>query len=467
MRSESTLSRVAGWGALVVLSILVGGAVGKWSILGAGAAVGVVAFAAAAIRPKLATYFVVVFGVLQYLFTKSYAVLPLAVTVLDDVVLAGVLVRSLVDILSGRRRFGSPLVLAALAVWVGSGVANSILRGGSLSLLVLALRGIALPAAVLLAAGLYFDERTDRERIRWAVIGICTFHAGLSIVQWLGAPARFDVGYGVLGPGGANSAGFLDLIGLVWLLAKPLERRHWVIAAVLMMSPIASSSRAAIYVLPLAVFIVLLSRNSLSRGLARAMGAVSIAGMALWGYSVAVGRGLEELAVGALFKSQFIAGQGGRLLYVAALPQVLHRDPVLWLFGLGPGNFTSYVGVGTLVPAFQLVAFTRSDAETGYAYPDIEWAALLGEYGIVGTAAVVTMLTAPVVRWFRRREVLIAMQDVTIALPAVMVIILVAMTTLNVLEVQPLAYVGWLTAGLIYSLPEPPAGALSAQEAPR
>lgn len=439
----------------VIAAMFTGAVIGLYGDMGAGAVAALIAIVAAALRPREATYVVLAFGLLQFLFTKSYPILPLWVSGLDDVLLVGILGRSILDMIARQRNLNAPVVLTACIVWITCGALTGLSRGQSMLTMALAFRGIVLPIAMLLAAGLYCNNSCDRERLRWVIIVEVAFHAALSIVQWAAAPYEFDVAFGVLGPGGANAGGFLDLMALLLLLSRPLAKRDFLVATILIIAPITASARAAIYIMPLSLLVLFFSRGSVLKGVVRGLGALSAVGIVLWSYSIIRGGGLEEFAINQLIQAQYNPGQGGRLLYIMSLPRVLGNDILLWLFGLGPGSFTSYVGIGASAPAYLLVAPIRygiNDIKLGFAYPDIQWAALLGEYGLAGTIAVSVMLFAPLLRWWKRHREIAARGDVTVALPAIGVALFAAMVTLNVLEFQPLAYVYWTIAGLVYSL---------------
>lgn len=439
----------------VLAAVFTGATIGLYGDMGGGAIAALIAIVAAALRPREAVYVVLAFGLLQFLFTKSYPILPLWVSGLDDVLLIGILGRSILDMIACQRKLNAPVVLTACIVWITCGALTGLLHGQSMLTMALAFRGIVLPIAMLLAAGLYCNNSCDRERLRGIIIIEVTFHAALSIVQWAAAPSQVDVAFGVLGPGGANAGGFLNLMALLLLLSRPLTKRDFLVATILIVATITASARAAVYIMPLSLLVLFLSRGSVLKGVVRGLGALSVVGIALWSYSMIRGGGLEDFAFNQLIQAQYNPGQGGRLLYLMSLPRVLGNDMLSWLFGLGPGSFTSYVGIGVSAPAYLLVAPIRygiNNFKLGFAYPDIQWAALLGEYGLTGTIAVLVILFAPILRWWKRHGKIAARGDVTLALPALGVALFAAMVTLNVLEFQPLAYIYWTIAGLIYSL---------------
>lgn len=440
-------------GFTAIAAVIAGAMIVLYGLLGSVVFLALIVIIAAALWPREATYVVVTFGLLQFLFTKAYPILPLWCSGLDEVLLVGLLGRTLFDLCDRpHSKFKAPAVLAAYFIWSICGLLTGVARGQSIVTMALAFRGINLPLTLLLAAGLYFKETRDRERLRWIIISVGVFHAALSILQWAADPYKFDVGFGVLGPGGANAAGFLDLIVLLLILSRPIRKWSLVIVALLIFAPIASSARAAIYIIPFSVLTLYIARGAGLKDVMRAVAVLSVLGVALWSYMTFRGGG-EEFAVRQLIEAQFNAGQSGRFLYILALPRVLGSNILLWLFGLGPGAYTSGVGVATFASAFRSAAYIKDSATGGfaYAYPDIQWACLLGEYGMIGTIAVLVLLLAPQLRWWEQHREIAERGDITVILPAIGVMLIAAMTTLNIMEFQPLAYTCWTVAGLIYS----------------
>lgn len=434
---------VAVMGASIVgIAIAIRGEVGAVVILA------LIAFAAAVARPAAMLPVALVLGLLQFGPTRAYPILPVGASFIDDVIVLGLFCRWLIEAI----RYGPSVdrgMIAPLALLAAIGVVSALVHAQSIDRMLLAFRGLLLPATLYLVSARYAeDPRLRRRLIRW-VVALAALHAVAAIGQWLSSPGKIDSAFGLLGAGGANALGLLALIAACLIVASErMSAARWVLIAALCAGMVASSARAAM----IATFpaLVVAMRNRLVRVrsfvLVGLLAAVTILSVSHY-YRVS-GRDIrEDLAPSYLLHAQYVPEQGGRMLYLAAVPGMLQASRWGWVLGVGPGGFTSYVGVNARSKTLLAVAPPSTLSESGLGNADSEWVAVLGEYGIVGLGCILVLMIRPAVVALRRQRAG-DLDIMTGAMPAIVVTGLLGATAMNFLEYQPLAYAFWILAGV-------------------
>lgn len=461
-------------GIVALLAVVIGVGVGKDPIVGAGALFAAVLLIAAFALPKQAIVAVVVVALLQYVPTRAIPLLPQQAVLLDDLILVGIVARVIADLALSRVRvrlwIWMPLVALA-AVSAASSFANHVDAVVAAN----ALRSLLLPMGLVPAAAVYLRTPNDRLAVLDVVVTIAVVNAAVACIQWLSNPASPDVAWGLFGKGGANGSGFLSLIGLVLALVAPWSfRRRSLAMTVLGAGLLVSSARAAILVAP--VVLLIAGWRSVSGTRARRVASVLLVLLLTFGvlfYYRSAGRSLgDELNPATLLAGQQTAGQGGRLLYLRAVPAVWSSRDLAVLWGVGPGGYTSFVGMNRLAPAFVSQARVRTDSLTGYAFPDMQWTALLGEYGLLGTLAATLLVLLPIVHARRLSHASAASADAAlgISMSALLLVWIAGLTAVNLMEYGPVAIPLWTLVGAAVA-PDPlhagtPAGTASTADEP-
>jgi len=128
------------------------------------------------------------------------------------------------------------------------------------------------------------------------------------------------------------------------------------------------------------------------------------------------------------------------------LPRALSRSGYAWLWGLGPGQYTSFVGMNREAPAYVAERRTTSESATQYTYPDMQWTSLIGEYGLGGLAGVALLVGGVLAGGARRRRagpvtgvVTPWEEGLVLAVPGLVLVLVLGMTSMNFMEYWPLA----------------------------
>lgn len=445
-------------GGLLVASGTCGFLVARYGLDGAGIAIAGAGVVLGILRPREGALLALVLGLVQFGPTRTFPVLPQIFTLADDALIVGLALRWLSDSLL-RRTVTNPWVSGGLGAWaVATGVSALVARTTPATVL-LALRGIGLPMLLYPVVATYVSHAASRRWVVRIILWNAVGQAVLALFQWAANRGNIDAAYGLLGPGGANALGFVLLSGVVFIAAEErLTAARWVEAIGITIGIVAASARAAMFGIPVAVAIAVRRRLARLRVVTLVIVVVGAALLAVGYYYQNSTRSIAyDLSPSSILEAQTVPTQGGRLIYAFALPGVLSRQPFGWALGVGPGGFTSYVGVNDRSPAYLDVAPFNSASSTGRASPDNEWVAVLGEYGLLGLTILLLMLFRPAWLAFSMRRVggtgLIEDADLLVnVLPAALFLVLYGGMSINYLEYQPLAYVWWATAGLMESL---------------
>jgi len=439
-------SRLPRWVLLSTpsLAVLLGATVGLAPVRGTAVVFGAVLLVVAFIRPKEAVFFILAYGLLQFGWTRTFQLVPETVALADDVALLGLGLRLLVDIVSRRVWLPSWWMIGVVG-WLGVATFTWLARSLPAEQSLLALRGVWLPVVVSGALFCYLVDVRDRRGVVKLIIAVAAIEGVLAVTQWLANPTNPDAAYGLLGPGGANLLGYqLAISATVIISIGSSSWRTAVRALPAVAGLVATSARSALLVFPMVLLAANVRRLRLRTVLVLSLAtAAAVAGVGTY-YSTA-GRSVEQdLSPRRLLESQRIGERGGRLLYAAALPEVLDRLEGGWLIGAGPGQFTSFVGVTSRAPLLVLNAPPSSQSQTGYAHADIQWVAILGEYGLLGLACAMTLVIGPVVASLKTEDDGDEMlRSLRASLPAVAALVVVGSTANNFLEFQPTAYLWW------------------------
>jgi len=117
------------------------------------------------------------------------------------------------DLLLGREKLPW-WMWGGFGVWLGAAVMGALnSTNATLTVTADALRSVVLPAMLLPAAFTYLVDSRSRSLLARTFVAVAVLNAAVGCVQWALRPANPDAGYGLLGPGGANAAGFLALMG--------------------------------------------------------------------------------------------------------------------------------------------------------------------------------------------------------------------------------------------------------------
>ncbi len=436
---------------VAALSLALGAAVGALGLLGVGAFLAFVVVILAFAFPRKALYVLIIAAVGQYVLTRMFPVLPQPAVLLDDAIALGIVARLAADMALSRVRPPFWLV-APLGAFLVVGVVSSALNSVGIEVAVNAIRAVALPTMLMPAAAVYLEGVGDRARMVSVILAVCFVNAALSVGQWLTDPARVDIATGLLGPGGANGSGFLSLLGLVLAFVAPSSRRWRLLAVgVLGTGLLVSSARAAIVAAPAALLSAGWRRAGGTK--ARRVAAVALVAVLTIGlgyYYQLAGRDIQQdISPTVLVQGQTTAGQGGRLLYLFAVPSVWNTSDLGPLVGIGAGSYTSFVGMNRLAPAFVAQARVRSDSLIGFAYPDMQWTALLGEYGLTGTVFAALCFLWPLLR-IRRCDVSLLVPghgSMLMMMPALFILWVTGMSAINLMEYGPVAVPMWVLVG--------------------
>jgi hypothetical protein len=439
------------FGIVAVVAAAIGVAIARDPLTGTGALFAVVLLVGAFALPRQAIIVVVVVAMLQYLPVRAIPVLPQEAVLLDDLILVGIVLRLVADLALSRVRVRF-WILGPLVGFILVAVASTLVNRVAPVWTANALRALLLPMALVPAAAVYLEEPKDRLTLLNTIVALAVINAVASFVQWLSNPASPDIGWGFLGPGGANGSGFLSLIGLILALVAPWSFRRRALAMLILGAGLlVSSARAAILIAPAALLIA----GWRNVGGTRARRVVSILLVVVLTFGVlfyyqSAGRDLgDELSPASVLEGQQVAGQGGRLLYLRAVPAVWADSELGAVWGVGPGSYTSFVGMNRLAPAFVRQAPVRADSVTGYAFPDMQWTSLLGEYGVLGTLAAVLLVLLPTIHARRLSRVLASPVDgaLGIAMPALLLVWIAGMTAVNLMEYGPVVVPLWALLG--------------------
>jgi len=407
--------------------------------------------------PLAALYAMAVWVPLQYLPTRQYALVPPAAVWLDEVLLAGLAVVATVAASRWPVRVRLPFVIP-LACFVAAVVASSIYNRTSLVELVLGLR--APLQCALLALVVAAIDVPDRHLIRLAAIAVAlgTLQAPFAIGQLVATHELMsrDEVVGTMWRGASNSmAYFLALVMLplagLWL-RRPRPRWPLAALAVMMVPLVFSSSRAAYYLVPLAVVVAFRRRLRHDRRLQLTLcgGAVLAAALFLVYYAVKpMSPGSEvhaELSPQRVFQEQLDPkGAMGRLYYLGyAWNLLVSRGVPGVLLGVGPARFSSTSG--SYLDAPLLAEATRG--AHAQVIPS-QLVATLAEAGVLGLAAL-TMAVVAGVQTLRRAALRLAdpaWQGWAEGAVAAGVFVLLAIPVDNVLELQHVAYYFWGMVG--------------------
>ncbi len=432
-------------------AVVAGVSAAAWGGRGGIVVAALLAFTAAVVFPHGTLPVVLVLGLVQFGPTKAYPVLPIEFSYVDDIMVLGLFVRWFLE--TTRERKPVPLGLALpLGLLAVVATVSAFANGRPASQVLLAARGLLLPMALCLVAVRAGSEAASRALLLRIVKIVVVAQAVLAMVQWLARPWHVDGAFGLLGPGGANALGYLFVI-VACLEIPTLGRRRvaeWAALTALVAGTVVAAARGA-----MAVLVPAVAAASRAVRRARMAGAVAIlAGVlvaSVTAYYAASGRDIGiDLAPSSLIRAQGISEQGGRMLYVALLPAVLNGTPGGWVYGVGPGGFTSYVGMNARTALLVRTAPRSADSQTGLGNADSEWVAVLAEYGIAGVLCVLALMLRPaLVTWKRTRTAEGEASDaLSNAMPAIVIVTVFAAASLNVLEYQPLSYVFWVLAGL-------------------
>ncbi len=401
--------------------------------------------------PVLGMAVAVAMGMLQYALTKSYPVLPSSFTLVDDVVVVVLFMRWLGSVSLGRARVPGWFSCWA-ATWLTFALVNVAASGLGASWSLEGLRSMFLPLMLYPIASEYAGRERALRFVLRVVVLVILVGAGAAIIQALASGAVGDQAYGLLGPGGANVLGFTALLGATILLSEPnLGPAQWAGVAVMLGALAASAARAALFVTPIALFLTLRGRPAKVMRLVIMIAIVAVGVQVV--ATVYSASGLDassSLSPDALVRDQNNPNFGGRLLYAKALPKLFQQDALNWLTGLGPGRYTSAVGVQKMAPAYVAARPISTTTATGYANADSEWVTIVGEYGLVGLMCAVLILARPAYLALRAPLLLSlpkARQTLTRATPAIICIAVMAAFSSNAFEYQPFAYALWVLLG--------------------
>lgn len=439
-------------GIACCLVVAAGAGIAKDPVV-AGISGGVALVALAVVFPVMGLLATLVLGILQYSLTKAYPILPTSFTLVDDVLVLALFLRWIGAV--GLRRTSPPIWFVGCAgVWLGMAAINLTLNGVEATWALEAVRSMFLPLLLYPIACQYAgSERIVTLFLRTIVLVILACGV-VAVIQAATIGGIGDKAYGLLGPGGANVLGFILLLGFVVVLSSPRGATWRLVAAALLIGGIvASGARAALVASPIVLLPLLRGRRG---KVALVLGGICV--VLASGY-LAIGAfshsGLDSsslLSPRAVLNSQRNASQCGRLLYLEALPRVFRGDTSKWLVGVGAGQYTSVVGTQRRAPAYLKERPSSSTSSTGYAFADLGWTTILGEYGVLGLICVLLILARPASRSLRSQMTLHqlppARQTLARAVPAVVFVGMAASLIVNAFEYQPFAYPLWLLLGL-------------------
>lgn len=423
------------------------------------------------LRPKAGVFIVLTWAVVQYWVVSDLSTLPGPAVWFDEYVLVvlvfAVAFRAVTQRALRLPRITGPPVLALVIVGLLSAMYNANFGLPTL----LGLRGL-LQYYVLVLALLNIDW-TDRDTLRLARLGVLTLVAqtvavGVQIVS-VGnplqviaqqTPASFSAGgfgdlfTGTFGAGGANSLGFLCLLGVACALAATIvvsSARPWITVAVAAaVFPWLMSSSRTSYIVALSyaatvAFLFLAMRHRRSAEVLAGT-AVSLAIVFNRALADAAGRILD---VGISTQTR---PYSARLLYGSLISQLLRGDAGNRLLGLGPGMFGSFTS-GVLQTKYELLYRGYFDVSGSVVRRSLDSGilSLWAEFGAAGIA-VLSWLIVRVVRCVlgsQGPEQPPMTRAIGLAALAALFVLTLGALTNNIWEIQGVASWCWILLGLL------------------
>jgi O-antigen ligase len=219
----------------------------------------------------------------------------------------------------------------------------------------------------------------------------------------------------------------------------------------LLLIPLAlTSSRAALFLFPLGLVTILGLRRLLQKrvlALFAILGVVGLLAVAIY-YRNRPGTLVNDLDPRNLVAEQLDnVTSPGRLRYLAITYELIMESPLTALIGYGPGTYASTAGSGLRAPLLVQV--------TNNAYsPNIqsELAAVLGEYGILGTALLFGLYLSALLLNFRNSGRVHSpfWRGIGLGMRGVSVMFLAGVFTERLWEIQPIPYYFWFFTAALF-----------------
>lgn len=407
--------------------------------------------------PVFALYLIAFWNPFQYYLTKNTGLLPSWSIWLEDLSVYLLFLVTLVVIIrkNGRVRTTSvdPWILMFLAIATVSTIYNYVnpiyVAAGLRSQLQYVL-------LFLVIVNLDFSE-TTLKRFFLISLSIALLQAPVSVAQFLQeGVGRYnpDAVFGTFAWGYANIVGYYLLIFVLVLAglgmtAKHYSRLYFLSALVLLVPIILTSSRATIFFFLIGMVLLLGKRLFSKRVLITfPILVIALAIFVMIYYGNRLGDAQTELDPRKLVAEQLDnVNSPGRLRYLEITYNLMKNDAATLLVGFGPGTYASTAGTGLRAPL--LVKVT----ENNYS-PNIQSqaVAVLGEYGLLGTAVLVCMYITVLLMMFRASVKLTDpfWKGIAVGMRAVSVVFILGIFTERLWEIQPIPYYYWFFAAAVY-----------------
>lgn len=452
---------------LVVAPLIAGATIANLPTLGIIIVVGTSLVLLAVSDIGLGCLLVVLWAQVQYLFTTYLGLFSHPAVWLDELLLVFVFLGLMASIVIKKRSWvRTPIDISMLSIVLLS-IASSIAGSVPPHIAILSLRGL-LQYVLLFYVLINSDLSEKRFKL---LIGILIFisllHIPFALTQFLssgGVTTVYipDVAFGLYGPGQNNLMGVYllmtisILIGMVIYSGK--RRALWMWIMILLLIPlILSMSRQSYYLLP--VLLLWMFRQDLRRHLKVKFAiVVLLSGLLLggiWLYSQVVeeGKVLDLPTIRRILDSQLqVSGNvGGRIGYLLLGYDTLQRHALSPLLGVGPGMFSSSTGVFFQPPLLRKVLLQHNAL---WISSHSQVTSVMTEYGFLGIflfGILFYKLYAMNRKIFRKAEDSF-WKGISMGLDACIFVFVVGAFMGNVWEVQYIAVVFWMLAGILFSV---------------
>lgn len=353
-----------------------------------------------AFKIKISTIliFIIIFANTQYLFTKQFAVLPSSFTLIDDLLCICLYIHALYSITILRYSYKIDIIDIIMLLLLTSSLVSAAINSAPFLNVVMSLRSFFIYYIFYIIPKVFNLHEDEIDNIKKLLLVLVLCHIPFTIIQyytfWIFLPpiSHEDSAFGYLFQGCSNLLGIL--LGTYFyymLLCTDIKKTYKIILSMsLIFSSVLTHSKVMyIFMLFLALYYSLLLTNKqdnklklLNYLLVTFITVMMTAWVAKF-VSDDVNNLLSLDSLQVLLDNQLNPVTGGaRLYYLFKTISLLFDNMITFLFGLGPGMYSSYSGFMYKSRILESVLLTDFDhVSTGFD-PDIT--GLLGEYGFIG-----------------------------------------------------------------------------------